>query len=490
MGILRGLKGCSGPLVALAVLAVPSATASAQEVPQLRSGLLPAEVDPLTSPQSQTGDPFTNPQAQADVAGATQPPVDTAVDNGAVAPQRPPQSPSTTQTQTPVKPPPRRKVAVDRNAPLGVRAGAFYIYPAIGIGATYSDNVNQSNTAPENDIGLRVAPDLRIESDWVRHAYTFTSAGDFVFFDKHPEYNDINFDAAGDLRLDVRHDTTLDLRAGYNVDQTFGSSSEVPASASSQRLDQSVTTAAEFNRNLGRLTASLTGGADWYWYGNVKLQSGATESNKDRNYVQPIARLRFGYQTYPVLVPFVAAAYEPRVHELKYDRNGLQRDSQGGYLKAGFDVNASGVWSGEMALRYDFRKYADPSLGTATMLGLDGNIVWRPTRLTTVTFTATSGLNETSDANATAIRDWTGAINVAHQLRDDVVLTAGIAADYASYIGITLNELTLSANAAVRYILRRNVELEAGYTLTDYRSTSAGSDYVENRVSAGLRLRM
>lgn len=481
MGILRGLIGYGGPVLALIALAVPSATASAQEVPQLRSSLLPVDANPLADPQSQT-----------DVTDATQPPVDSAINNSPTATQQPQQSRLTVGPETPAKTParPRRKVAPDPNAPLGLRAGAFSIYPAIGVGGTYSDNINQSKNSPEGDIGLRLTPGLRIASDWARHALTVAASGDFVLFDKHPKYNDINFDAGSDLRLDVRHDTTLDLRTGYSLTQTFGSSSEVPANASSQRVDQTASTVAEFNRNLGRITARLIGGADWYWYGNVKLQSGATESNRDRNYVQPVAGLRLGYGSFSAFAPFVEAAYEPRVHELKYDRNGLQRDSQGAYLKAGLEVNSSPIWSGEFALRYDYRNYANPNLGTATTLGLDANIIWRPTHLTTVTFTASSGLDETSDANAAAIRDWTGAINIAQQLRDDVVLTGGIGADYQSYVGIKLNDFTLTAKAAMNYILRRNIVLAAGYSITDYRSTNAGSNYVENRVSAGLRFRM
>jgi len=480
MKTLRGLRRCGGPLVALTVLAVPLAAAGAQEAPQLRSALLPAEGDPIASTQSQT-----------DIAGTTQSPVDPATGNNVVATQQAQESRLTVGPETPVetRPRPRRNAAEDRNAPFGLRAGAFRIYPAIGVGGVYTDNVSETRSARQGDIGLRLTPDLRIESDWVRHALTITAAGDFVFYDKHPEFNDTTFDASSDLRLDVRHNTTLDLRSGYSVSQTFGSSSEVPANASTQRVDQTASASVSLKRNLGRIAATLTGGADWYVYGNVKLTSGI-ENNRDRDYVQPGAALRLGYAASPVLTPFVEAAYQPRLHELKYDRNGLRRDSEGGYVKAGLALDPSEIWRGELALRYDFRDYADKSLGSVSTIGLDADVTWRPTRLTTVTFSASTGLDETADINATSIRNWTGKIDIAHQLRDDVVLTGGVGANYASYVGIALNELTLTANAAVRYIVRRNVELTAGYSLTDFRSDNAGSNYVENRISAGIRLRM
>ncbi len=483
MSNLRGLRGYAGPALALAVMAAPWGTAQAQQTPELRSSLLPAQADGLDSTLA-PGDPVIDVNAN-DVN-----PNDVNANDTNATTVQPHKTRLTVAPEPPVQPPPRRRRAVeDPNAPLGIRTGAFRLYPVIGVGGVYSDNVNQSASAPASDIGLRLAPALRIESDWVRHAFSLDASGDFAFFHKHPEFNDANFDASSDLRLDVRHDTTLDLRSGYSLSQTFGSSSEVPANATGQRIDQTASTSASLARSLGRFTATLTGQADWYFYGNVKLTSG-TENNRDRNYVQPGARLRLGYNASPVVAPFVDAAYLPRLHELRYDRNGLQRDSQGGYVRAGVALRPSDIWSGEVAARYDVRDYADKTLGSVSMLGLDADVIWRPTRLTTVTFTASTGLDETADVNATAIRNWTGRIGVAHQLRDDVVLTGGVGANYASYIGISLNELTLTADAAVSYILRRNVELVAGYSLTGFRSDRSGSDYIENRVSAGIRFRM
>ena len=476
----RGLRIFGGPALALAVWSAPWAGPAVaqqvpdQQVPELRPALEPLATDPLN--------PDTLPQdvnADADINDIAPQP---RVSRLTVAPEPPPPAPP---------PPPRLRADEPApNAPIGLRMGAFRLYPALGIGTAFTDNIKESATARKADIGLRVAPDLRIQSDWVRHSLSLTATGDFVFYNKYPEYNDNTFDTQAALRLDVLHDTTFDLTAGYGLTQTFGSSSEVPKTATSQRVDQTASTAASLTRQAGRLAATLAAEANWYDYGNVNLGGGGIENNTDRNYVEPKVRLRLGYAASPVVVPFIEAAYAPRLHEVKVDRSGLRRNSQGGYLRAGLSLNPSDLWSGDVAVRYDYRNYADKSLKAVSAVGLDADLIWRPTQLTTVTFKASTRLDETANAGATAIRNWTGSAFIAQALRDDVVLTAGIGANYASYVGISLNELTLSADVAVSYILRRNVELTAGYHLTDFRTDTPGGNYIENRVTAGLRFRL
>jgi len=399
----RGGKRNRGPAMALAVtVALWSPDAGAQQALELRPGLVEEDTTAFTGEEPP-------PDPDAGLENLDFQPPETRL---TVAPEPPPEPPA----------PLRRAAAEDPYAPPGLDTGTFRLYPGLGIGGVYSDNVNVSPDSPESDFGLRVAPDLRIQSDWVRHAFSLSAAGDFVFLEAHPEYNDTSFDAAAALRLDVRHDTTLDLAADYGLTESIGSASEVPATATSKRLDQTLSVAAVLAHRFSRLIATLAGEASWHVYGDVAEASGATENNTDRNYLQPGVRLRVGYEVSAAIVPFAEAAYQPRIHELRVDRSGLRRDSRGGFLRAGLAFNASDMWSGEVALRYDYRDFEDRTLATVATAGLDASLVWRPSRLTSLTFTASTGLDETATAGASAIGNWTGQATLAHNLRDNIVL--------------------------------------------------------------------
>src|SRR5262245_14739309 len=61
-------------------------------------------------------------------------------------------------------------------------------------------------------------------------------------------------------------------------------------------------------------------------------------------------------------------------------------------------IDGQPLWSGDLALRCELRFYDDPDLDPAGIVGLEGNVIWRPSATTTLALTATSGLSETSIA--------------------------------------------------------------------------------------------
>ena len=107
---------------------------------------------------------------------------------------------------------------------------------------------------------------------------------------------------------------------------------------------------AALTHRFGRLSTTLQGGAVWQYYDDVELAGGGEEDNSDREYVEPEAALRVGYEASPALQPFVEAAYPPRFHFEDRDRNGFDRNSDGYRVEAGVAFEPSPIWSGELAL--------------------------------------------------------------------------------------------------------------------------------------------
>jgi hypothetical protein len=384
----------------------------------------------------------------------------------------------------------RRQPETDPFAPLGVRAGAYLLYPALEVGGTVTDNVRQEKRNPKSDIGLRLEPALALESDWPRHSLRLAASGDFTFYKDEEEFNRRGLDASSALRLDVRRSTTLELDASYSLSQTSSSDVEVPNNAVGERQDQFVSAFAALVHRFSRVQATLRTGATAYFYGDVDLADGGVESNSDRNYVEPIAALKLGYEASGSLTPFVEGGYTPRIHRDKVDRNGFERDSQGGFARAGAAFAFSDIWDGEAALRVDTRAYEDPALKSQTMVGFDANVAWRPTRLTTVRLTGETGLNETSIAGVSAVRTYDVAGEVIHALRDNMRARGVLGFSYDDYPGSTIDEWTLEGTLEFGYIVRRDLELVLTYEYTRLESDEPTDGYVENRLTAGVRFRL
>jgi hypothetical protein len=395
------------------------------------------------------------------------------------------------QAVQPVPQQPQQRQVDDKPfEPLGVRAGAFLLFPSLEIGGVYTDNVAQVAHDPQDDIGLRLVPALRVQSDWVRHEFNFNGSGDLIFYADNNNFDHTTATVNGTLRLDVRSTTTAQIDADYLLTETSSSDSEVPDAAIGRRVEHSTGGSLALTHNWNRLSATLTSGARYRMFEDVELAGGGVEDNSDRNYIEPSVALRVGYDTSPAIQPFVEVGYQPRIHDETVDRAGLRRSSHGGFARIGVALNPSPIWAGNVAVRYDVRDFDDASLETIHSLGLDADLTWRPSALTSIVWTATTGIDESAQAGVSGSRRHEGTVAVSHALRENLILGATAGIEFTDFVGSSQEELELTGGLSVSYIIRRELELLAGYTITGFESTVPGADYIENQVTAGFRFRL
>ena len=80
------------------------------------------------------------------------------------------------------------------------------------------------------------------------------------------------------------------------------------------------------------------------------------------------------------------------------DRNGYQRNSSGGYVRAGTSFEFSRLLTGEIAVGWAARNYEDPRLQPLAGPADSASLVWTATPLTTAKFFATTSIAETTRA--------------------------------------------------------------------------------------------
>ncbi|VAW01522.1 hypothetical protein MNBD_ALPHA08-1377 [hydrothermal vent metagenome] len=399
----------------------------------------------------------------------------------------------TNQPQSqPLPPPPLppRQPEADPFGPTGMRVGSFRLFPVLEITTDFSDNVRSSSNNKKKDVGLRLAPSLRLESDWVRHSLNFNASGESVFYAKTDDENSNTFTASTDLRLDIRRDVNLLNSITYQLSETSSSSSEVPGTAIGNRKDHRLTYTSALTSQFNRMVATLTGGIDWRFFDDVKLAGGGTENNADREYIEPSLLLRLGYEISPAVTPFIEAGYTPRIHAQTLDRNGIRRNSIGLTASAGIGFNLSPIWDGEVALTYDYRNFDDNSLTTVNSVGVNATINWRPTQLTTVTFQSTTGIDESSTAGISGTRTLDLNVDLSHRFRENLTGNLGFGFNYSDFVGSSNDDMNYTMNAGLAYAIRRQWEWVANYQFTRFKSGTAGNSYSENRISTGIRFRL
>jgi hypothetical protein len=375
--------------------------------------------------------------------------------------------------------------AEDPYAAPGISAGAFRLYPTLEMGAVYTSNVSRSAAGAGSDVGFRIKPGLRFESDWVRHSLTGTASGEVVRYLDNSDLSSLNGSVESALRLDIRRTTKADITLRYTLTETGTEDSEVPATAIGNRRDHLFAASSALSHDLGPVEARVTAGLNRQIYEDVELSGGGMEDNGDRDYWEPVLALRGTYKYGARVTPFVEATYTPRIHDERKDRNGEKRDSQGLTVAAGVSFVESPVWSGELAVNWLVRDYDDDALATNSAVGLSGNLTWRPTDLTSIVLSTSTALNETATAGSSGTKSWTGGVTVTHALRDnlDLIAGAGLTAEKAD------SGTSLTSTAKLGLDWQVNPYLSWALTYDGTWFETDGDDWNEQRLTAGIVLR-
>ena len=106
----------------------------------------------------------------------------------------------------------------DPYAPLGIRAGAFDLFPAVELIGGYNTNPGHE-PAGQAAWFYTVVPELRVQSNWSRHEFKADLRGSYIGYspDETPTLSRPYFNGKIDGRVDVTHDTRVDLGSRVSV---------------------------------------------------------------------------------------------------------------------------------------------------------------------------------------------------------------------------------------------------------------------------------
>ncbi len=358
------------------------------------------------------------------------------------------------------------------------------MFPSVETGVEATDNIFAATQGPRDDFGYFVAPSMRIESDWVRHSFRFDASSRHVYYFDNPSEDELDFDISAETTIDVRRDTTLELEGGYSLDQEGRGDIDVPGAAAERPNEHSIEGAATLTQTFNRLEVSVEGAVEHNIFEDVDLTGGGQQNNSDRNFTEYEGTLRVGYDISPKLQPFVRAGYSVRRHEEEIDDNGLRRDSDGISVEAGVELEITSILTGELAVGYVRRDFEDGALSSIDGVTFEGSLLWQPSEITDVEFSASTDVEETGTGTLSGSIERQFGVSINHELRQNLMV--GASADYTieDFTGGSLTEETLFLALGLTYQLNRAVALRLSYSYEDFQS-NAGREYTENRFLAG-----
>lgn len=367
---------------------------------------------------------------------------------------------------------------------LGIRAGAFLVYPSLTLRAEYDDNLFARPNA-ESDAILTTTPSLEVRSDWPRHAITLAADANLKRHDKFKSEDTDTWSVAGQGRVDVSRDTILSGRAAFSdrvEPRTAATSDDEPAEPIQYRMDSANFVA---THQLSRI--KLVGRAELarYDYRDASDVSGAVIDEDYRDHTELDVRARVAYAHSPSTAFFV----EGGAQQMRYDASdGPDRDSEGFTALAGVDVEITRLINGEFSVGYIHQTFNDPTYDDVSNPHYRVRIDWYPTPLITVGLAATQKVTDSPLAEAPAFLGRTVEVKADYELLRNLIISGQIHGADEDYQGIDRRDRRYGASLSANYLVNRTVGVGMRYKFETLNSSgvSQGRDFDDQSISLAL----
>jgi hypothetical protein len=419
--------------------------------------------------------------------------------------------PSETANKTPIPPamagtvagqPPRKRLRIEDDpfGAVGDYAGGFLVKSAVELSGGYDSNPGRT-FVPKGSPFYVVAPEFLAVSNWERHAVVADLRGSFTGYgNSFPPPADGTISSAPtnidrpdftghiDGRLDVSHDTRLMGEVRLRVSTDNPGSPNIQAGLAKYPVYTTLGSTVGVDQNFNRLQLSAGGTVDRTVYTDSKLTDGTSTSNDDRNFNQFGGVGRVSYDLLPGVKPFAEVEGDSRVHDVRFDRSGFQRDSSGGYVKAGSSFEFSRLLTGELSLGYAARDYVDPRLDRLQGLLTSASLTWTATPLTTAKFYSTTSIDETTVPGVSGVLTHIYTVEADHDFRRWLTAIGKFTWGSLDYQGDGRSDKIYTVSGDLIYKMTRNLWVKATLRRDWLDSNIAGNSTASTVGMVGVRV--
>lgn len=368
--------------------------------------------------------------------------------------------------------------------PLGVRIGAFRLDAAAAGGLGYDDNVFATRRDRTGDGFANWRLDAGLTSDWTRHAVGVTASYEETRYFSETILNWRDWSTGVFGRLDIGSNSNVEARYNHLRLHLDASSVDVqqaglarPAPYDVDELQISGLT------RLNRLF--LTGILNYriYQFEDVSLD-GVVSPLSLNDYKTWLLALGSGY----ALAPGRLVTLIGRIQDIRYDDQASRgRDSFTWEILTGFQYDFDGVWQARIGIGYRQRNYDSPQIKNLEGLALEGEVIWVPTQLTTVTLGARRTVEESISLNQVSYTRTLVQARVDHELLRNVILGVELGFDRRDY-ETDLRASDLYTILSGRWLINRNMSLSASYQfVTRIEAKGGAQEYYQNLFQVRLR---
>jgi hypothetical protein len=359
---------------------------------------------------------------------------------------------------------------------LGLRAGSFLILPSADVVESWDSNIYATSTRDTSDRYTTLAPQLRLNSDWNNHALNLLFSDQSEIYNTHSTENINNVTGAAEGRLDIENGIYLTGGGSAQILHEERSSPNAVTNAKSPTEYHVTDGNLGFVHDTGVIGLRVNTEVDSYSYNNDSTSTGILIPQSYRNYISYKATPRVTYEIVPGYHAFIQTPFNEDQY-VSRNPSGYNQSSHGYEGDIGTAINLGSALNGEIFAGYFRQEVEDHRLSNSQGPGGGANLLWNVTELTSLRFSASRIVGQTTVEPASAMISSAANFSVEHELLPNVLLTAGAGLDQDQFSGISRTDNNLTGAIGAQYLLNRVLSLGLDGTFYHRDSNVPGVGY-------------
>ena len=376
----------------------------------------------------------------------------------------------------------------DRRAlkPDGLHTADYLIFPTAGALVIFDDNILAHDVEKVADIRTELAPSVKLQSQFARHALDFSLDGKIVNYLENSDQDYANARAKADAVLHFDHANTLAAAALTSFEHEERDDPSYPLNARGPVPVFRNRVAAGITHDVSRLYGTISAAAESWSYSDVEAVNGSRLDETGRDTAIFSTQVKAGYRISPGF-ELVGKLRGTRA-ENRGDSH-IDRDAWGFEALAGLAFEANPLLRWRILGGYGVRDFDQANLANINTTLLEADVQWLPTQRLSIYATVAREILENADLNATGVVQSRFKVRAEFELFHDLVLTAQAQIRADEYSGLNRTDDIWSAGAGLDYYFTKNWLFTFGVEHQVRDSTNDSLDMHRNRVMVGAKLR-
>ncbi len=373
--------------------------------------------------------------------------------------------------------------------PQGVRMGTFVAIARIPVTEIYDDNIYATDTNRKADTVTEIQPQLDIQSQWQRHSFGLSVQGDLAYHASATTEDYQNVTARQKARIDIGPLDYLSEDVYYHKYQESRTSVDDPRGVTPSKIDEKGANL-EFHHRTGAITATVRGTIADSTFHDTYRADNTVINNHDRDRTWGTASVELGLDTGGAIRPFIQVNGMKVNYKQPVDDFGLNRDSKGYAINGGIVFPVTALIQGRIFGGYIARLFKDPVLPDVHDIGYGADLVWSPSKTTSVTINALRTTEETTLDQSSAAATSSITVTLDHELAPNLLLRAQGQYERAHYVGITRTDQFWDGRIDLSYLMNRHMRASLGYEYSKRNASNvpATNNFRRNQASVTLQI--